>query len=257
MLDQIPQLMDVDCVLSAEPSGVEAINFSSKGYMQFRVTVKTPGAIAGYAHESESAIAIAAKIITELKRLESFEVRFPENLTALYADNEWLELQEAVRGEAHQELMTKVTVDICTIKGGSLYSVVAPDCVFEGAVVYPIGCLSEDLISSMKSIVSRYPEAKLKIEGADEPDYSEPTDEMVAILRDVVVAQGLEEPVPVPDIAISDCRYWRYEGVPSFWYGPYGDGIGGANEWAAVDDVLHCTRVLAQAGALYLLLNQR
>lgn len=255
MFEQIPDQMAADCVLSAEPSGVESVNFSSKGYIQFSVSVATPGAIAGYANESESAILIAAQIITKMEELEDIEVQLPENMAALFANEEWLELQEYVRGEAHEGLMKSVTVDACTIQGGSLYSVVAPDCTFAGAVVYPIGCPSDDLIARMQTIVDEHPEATLAIEAVDEPDYSDPTDEMVAILSDVIVEQGMEAPVAVPDIAISDCRYWRYDGVPGFWYGPYGEGIGGANEYVTVDDVLHTTRVLAEAGAMYLLLN--
>lgn len=255
MFEQIPEQMAADCVLSAEPSGVESINFSSKGYIQFSVSVSTPGAIAGYANESESAILIAAQIITKMEELEDIEVQLPESMAALFANDEWLELQEYVRGEDHADLMTSVTVDACTIKGGSLYSVVAPDCTFAGAVVYPIGCPSEDLIARMQAIVDEYPEATLSIEAVDEPDYSDPTDEMVAILTDVVVDQGMEAPVTATDIAISDCRYWRYHGVPGFWYGPYGGGISTANEFVTVDDVLHTTRVLAEAGAMYLILS--
>ena len=43
--------------------------------------------------------------------------------------------------------------------------------------------------------------------------------------------------------------------MPCYWYGPYGEGIGGANEWVDIEELLHVTRVLAIAGAEYLILN--
>lgn len=71
MFEQIGNEMMADCVLSAEPSGPEAIVFSSKGYMQFSVRVATRGAISGYPNESKSSIHIAADIIRDLFELEN------------------------------------------------------------------------------------------------------------------------------------------------------------------------------------------
>ena len=54
-----PDEMTADCVLAGEPSGVDAISFSSKGYLQADVIVKARGAIAGYGCESRNAIDVA------------------------------------------------------------------------------------------------------------------------------------------------------------------------------------------------------
>ena len=78
----IPKQMKADCVLTGEPSGINAINFSSKGYIQINVKISTRGAIAGYSNESRSAIEIAAELIQDLKKLENFPVKIPNNLQA-------------------------------------------------------------------------------------------------------------------------------------------------------------------------------
>ena len=54
-----PDEMTTDCVLAGVPSGVDAISFSSKGYLQADVIVKARGAIAGYGCESRNAIDVA------------------------------------------------------------------------------------------------------------------------------------------------------------------------------------------------------
>ncbi|OOF70003.1 M20 family metallopeptidase [Rodentibacter caecimuris] len=78
LFNERPEAMSADCVLSAEPSGIDAISYSSKGYISFAVNVKTRGAIAGYSNESENAITVAADIMRDLKFLEMIPVTLPK-----------------------------------------------------------------------------------------------------------------------------------------------------------------------------------
>jgi len=122
--EQIEPDMLADCVLTGEPSGPETISFASKGYIQFTVTVRTRGAIAGYSIENQSAIEIAAAAIRDLKALEKLKVDVPEYITG--------RPEEAA-------VLRRITVDITTIHGGDLISVNAPECSFTAAVVVPVG----------------------------------------------------------------------------------------------------------------------
>lgn len=60
------------------------------------------------------------------------------------------------------------------------------------------------------------------------------------------------KPKLAPDIAISDLRYWRYRGIPGFWYGPNGDNVSAANEYVEIEQVLHLVRTYVLASAQYL-----
>lgn len=105
-------------------------------------------------------------------------------------------------------------MDICTVKGGTLPSVIAPDCKFVAAVVIPAGTDAGFIAAQAQKIVSRYPGTTLVVAGVDLPDFSDPGGEMVGILQDTAESLGLKCPVPTPDIALSDCRYWRSRGDP-------------------------------------------
>lgn len=59
LFEACPDEMTADCVLAGELSGVDAISFSSKGYLQADVIVKARGAITGYGCESRNAIDVA------------------------------------------------------------------------------------------------------------------------------------------------------------------------------------------------------
>lgn len=249
---QVPHKMRADCVLSGEPSGVDAISFASKGYIQLTVKIGTRGAIAGYSNESSNAIEVAASIIHDLKNLGNTKVILPHSVQSLLNDPAYRPRHEAVRGVGHLEQLGRVTVDVCTIKGGVLSCVIAPDCRFTLALVVPWGTDTDSLLNQAKAVIGRYAGAELSIDGVDLPDMSPPDGEMVNILSEVVTDLGQPVPVPVPDIALSDCRYWRQQGIPAYWYGPGGDLCSAANEYVRVDDLLLTVKTHALAACRYL-----
>jgi|SRR5690242_2408840 len=128
------------------------------------------------------------------------------------------------------DIIPAVSVNVGVINGGSSASVIAPDCVFEVTVVMPVGLDPSAVFDSACKIISQYPEAQAHLEGADPADISSPDHEMTAILRQTVTGLHWPEPQVVPDVAISDCRYWRYRGIPAFWYGPDRANVGAANK---------------------------
>ena len=252
LFKKIPEQMKSDCVLTGEPSGVDAISFSSKGYIQITVKVTTRGAISGYSNESKSAVEIAADLIRDLKKLENFQVKIPQDLQEFLNQDGYKESHEKVRGKGHLEQLQRVTVDICTIKGGSLFSVIAADCKFTAAIVIPLGTNVDLLISELKSIAAKYSEAELTIDGVDLPEMSQPHSELANILSDTVVELGKPRPVLTPDIAISDCRYWRYLGIPAYWYGLGGELCSAADEFVTIEDLIHVTKVHTLTALKYL-----
>lgn len=252
MFEQIESEMVADCVLSAEPGGTSAITFSSKGYLQFSVEVATRGAISGYPNASPSAIRIAVDIIRDLDTLEDITIELPASIADRLADPEYREWLDSTYGSSTADLIPVVSVNVGTIEGGSSPSVISPDCVFGVTVVMPVGLDPKSVFNKASEIVSRYPEANIHLEGADAADISDPEHEMTAILQQTVVQLGLPEPQMVPDIAISDLRYWRNRGIPGFWYGPDGTNVSAANESVEVEEVLHLVRTYVVASAEYL-----
>lgn len=252
LFEKIEKNMIADCVLAGEPSGANSISFASKGYIQFTVNVQTRGAIAGYSNESNSAIGIAASIIQDLKRLEEIEVEVPTILSDVLSDPWQKAKYEARRGKSEAALLDKITVDITTIQGGDLLSVIAPECNFTASVVVPVGTDPYLVYQQAEKIIVGYPEAELILEGISVADISDPNHEMVHILQNAVSALGWEKPEPVPDIAISDCRYWRYRCIPAFWYGADGSRCSAANEYVDIEELLHLVRTYTLAALQYL-----
>jgi succinyl-diaminopimelate desuccinylase len=252
MFEQIEREMVADCVLSAEPSGTDAIAFSSKGYLHFSVKVATRGAISGYPNASRSAIRIAMDIIRDLDVLEETTVNLPSSIADRLADPEYRRWLDNTYGEGTVDIIPVVSMNVGTIQGGCSAAVISPNCDFEVTVVMPVGLDPKSVFNKAKEIVDWYPEAQIHLEGADAADISDPEHEMTAILQQTVTGLGWPQPQMVPDIAISDLRYWRYRGIPGFWYGPNGENVSAANESVEIEELLHLVRTYVLASAEYL-----
>lgn len=252
LFNTIPERMNADCVLSGEPSGISAISFASKGFMMLTGKIKTRGAIAGYSDDSKNAIEIAADVIRDLKQLENMSVELPEEINTLLRDDTWLALHRTVRGEKEANLLKKITVDVCTIKGGSLSVVIPSDCCFTVSVVFPQGTDVDLLTKKVNEISDKYDDVLLHIDGVDMPDMSDKNGELPSIIQAAAESIGLKRPVLTPDIAISDCRYWRYKGIPAYWFGPGGEDCSAANENVLIEDLLNTVRIHAITALEYL-----
>ncbi|MCM1532017.1 MAG: M20/M25/M40 family metallo-hydrolase [Ruminococcus flavefaciens] len=253
LFESIPDEMVADAVLTAEPSGVDAVSFASKGYVQFSVRISTPGAIAGYSNDSKSAIRIAADIIRDLDAVGNIEVRLPEVLRAMLDDPEWVSYHTVIRGNGHAEQLAKITTDICTVNGGSLLCVIAPDCEFSAATVIPVGADPYSVYKKVEEIVSRYPEASLYWDGIDSADICSPFTEIAGLIQDTAEELSGRRPVMTPDIAISDCRYWRYRGIPAYWYGPDSFLCSAADEHISLDELFHIAATHALTAVKFLM----
>lgn len=253
LFEQIPEEMAADCVLSAEPSGTEAVSFASKGYMQYSIRIATPGAIAGYSNDSRSAIRIAADIIRDLDELEHIEITLPPLLAEKQTDAEWIKRHTELRGAGHAEQLRRITTDICTVRGGTLLCVIAPDCTFSATTVIPVGTDPYAVFRKIREIVARYPEAELFWDGIDSADISDPDGEAALLLQDAAEELTGRHPVMTPDIAISDCRYWRYKGTPAYWYGPDSWRCSAADESVSVEEIFHVAATHALVAVKFLM----
>lgn len=253
LFKKVSEKMAADCVLSGEPSDVRAISFASKGYIQITVNVRTRGAIAGYSNENQSAIEIATAIVRDLKALENTKIHLPVKLRDFLARPGYAESHEKVRGKGHLEQLSRVTVDACTIKGGGLSSVIAPDCKLTAAIVFPWGTDVEKLLDGLQNIATKYQGAELTVDGVDMPDDSPDDGELPNILSDTVAELGHARPVMTPDIALSDCRYWRQRGIPAYWYGPGGDLCSAGDESVVIEDLILITKVHSIAAIRYIM----
>ena len=252
LLETMPDRVLGDCVINGEPGGVGTIRFGEKGILQFTVQVRTRGAHGPYPNLSKSAIRIAGDIMRDLDVLGEMKPSLPKTVADRLAAPETRAIIETTMGAGTADLMTMLTVNIGTIGGGTKINMIAADCDFEVDIRIPIGIEREAVLTAVRRILDRYPEASMVDIVGGPSNYCDPDHEMVGIMRRNVTGLGRPDPALIPSLGGSDGRFWRERGVPAYIYGPTPSGISAPNESIAIADFLDVVRVHALSALDYL-----
>ena len=109
-------------------------------------------------------------------------------------------------------------------------------------------------LGEIDAILRNYPEVTLEVqEAASNPaSASDPGHPMMAILKRVIAETSGHKPEGIAGIGATDCKFFRYKGVPSFVYGPSPETMSMPDEHVPIDDFMHVLRTHALAAFDYL-----
>ncbi|EED18565.1 acetylornithine deacetylase, putative [Talaromyces stipitatus ATCC 10500] len=247
-------------MLSAEPAGCKTIRFSEKGTLRMTCTVKTKGAHGAYLNLSKGAIRTATSFIAEvIDAVEGMKVEAPQELIDQTAKPEVKRLINETMGQGTSGIILGSTVNVGTIKGGVKVNMIPDTCIFELDIRMPVGLLREQVLGLIQqSVIPKYsPAATIEIdvhEAASNPfSYSSPNHPMVTLLADNAESFTTIRPLAIPSMGATDCKHYRYAGVPAFVYGCSPATMASVNESASISEFLHVTKV--HAGATWDYLN--
>lgn len=228
LIEQDRERWGGDVMLSTEPAGCKTIRFSEKGTLRMTCTLKTKGAHGAYLNLSKGAIRTATGFISEvIEAVEAIQVEVPEELVKHVAKPEVRKLIDKTMGEGTSDIILRPTLNVGTITGGIKVNMIPDTCVFELDIRMPVGLLKEQVLQLIQSIIPKYSPATIDISvhhAASNPfSYSSPSHPMVSLLADnaarLTPNPDRERPLAIPSMGATDCKHYRYAGVPAFVYG--------------------------------------
>jgi len=230
-----------DAVLSGEPSTPYFVRYAEKGPLWIELTVQTPGSHGGYPQISPNAIMVAADVLRDLQRLNEIEIRGSN--AVLRSVEESRERLEELFGPGTVDALTHVTVNAGVIRGGDKINMIAAGCSVEVDIRVPVGVTSDEVLERVDEIVARHQGASYRIINRAESNDCEPDHELVEIIqRNAEAARGIH-PVPSLGLGGTDCRLWRYRGIPAYVYGPTPYAMGAPDEYVLLDDLIATAHV--------------
>jgi succinyl-diaminopimelate desuccinylase len=249
LMQHHPELIG-DCCLNGEPGSPHLVRIGEKGPLWARFTVGGSAGHGGYPIPGSGAIANAARLIVDLERVTRLAPSTPPSLAA--ALEQARGAMERGLGAGAVETVQAVTLNVGTIRGGTKISLRATECVFNADIRLPIGIGKPALMNELQAILARHPETRMEELIYAAPNMSDPEGEMAGIIQDNVEQLRGFRPPPAVSIGGSDARFWRYRGIPAYIYGPTPAGVGGSNEFVAIDEFLHVVRTHALSAIDYL-----
>ncbi|KAK4541544.1 hypothetical protein LTR36_007841 [Oleoguttula mirabilis] len=235
-----------DCMLNAEPGGLDSIRFGEKGTLRMTFRVDTQGGHGAYTHRDEGAIRIAARLIDRLVALEGLR---GEGMDAKLQDYlqrpDVRRVADRIMGSGAADSMLKPTVNIGTIIGGAKVNMIPASCVFEVDVRLPVSLEAETVLGKIDRILSDVPEASYTVQdAATNPAAASSIDHALVdlIQRNAGCVRGTK-PLPICSLGATDCKHFRYHGIPAYSYGASPETMAQKNERVSVQDFLDTVKV--------------
>lgn len=136
---------------------------------------------------------------------------------------ETLAAVDRAMGPGTSTVIARPTVNIGTIRGGLKVNMIPEQCIFEIDVRLPIGLVADQVMAIIDSVIPHYPNATIELkkqEAASNPSsFSSIDHAMVKHLLQNAESVGGSRPAVIPSMGATDCKHYRYAGVPAYVYG--------------------------------------
>lgn len=244
-----------DVAINAEPGGLNTIRFAEKGTLRLTFTVDTgPGAHGAYTHLAKSATRIAAQLISDLAVVEAIVPDLDPELKKYLEREDVREAIDECMGSGAADIAMKCTLNIGTLHGGLKVNMIPGHCVFEADIRMPLGLGADQVMTVIHQVLADYPEAKVDIQAAaSNPAAACAHDHpMVGILARHAQRVTGRKPLAIPSMGATDCKFYRYRGIPAYIFGVPPDTMGAKDESVLIDDFLAVVKTHALAGWDYL-----
>ena len=244
-----------DCCLNGEPSGLNNVRFMEKGTLRVVITVRAPGGHGGYPHLSRNPNKAAAALIAELdKRLHLRPADLPEDVARLLATPEARAVLEAGMGPGAADIVGRMTFNPGVLHGGLKVNQIPHECVLEADIRIPVGIDRDAVLAEVVEVCQAHDAEHQVVEAHSYPgSMADPASEMMRLIQDNAEVATGRRPVPMSSLGGSDSRYWRWEGVPAYLYGPSPVSMGRGDEHVLESDYRAVLQVHLLASYDYLM----
>lgn len=242
LLDNVPEVRG-DVALIGE--GGPWINFAHKGVLFAEFQVNGRAGHGAYGFAATSAIHGMVELLEELRKLEEFPVAVPSDIRERLDDIR--AITDAEYGPGATDALSRMSVNVGTIRGGVKVNVVADVCTAQVDFRLPHGMRVADLLAKIHEAVDAVPGATFRTLWTNEPTASRTDDPWFQVLqRDSREVFGRALPF-VYTHGFTDARFFRLRDIPAAGIAPNGRNVGAPDECIEVESLRAVARFIALA----------
>jgi succinyl-diaminopimelate desuccinylase len=243
------KLIDDDVVVGdgcimGEPTGPSAIGVGDKGDLWLRVKATGTPAHGSSPVLGDSAILRLNEGLKAIASIWNDEPHIPSDVQGVLPFSEELvtrfvsTLAFPERAEDAKRLLTHTSVNVGTIRGGTMINVVPDRAEAEVALCLAPGVSASNAIERTKELLKHSVGIEVEEILVSDPNFTSPNLPFVNILREASSSVMGIDAKPFLSTGTSDAHAFRLRGIPTVWFGP-GDitRIHNYDEYVSVKDL--------------------
>jgi acetylornithine deacetylase/succinyl-diaminopimelate desuccinylase-like protein len=240
LLEHVPHARG-DANICGDVGSPRIVRFGEKGLMWVEVEATGSPAHGAHVHRGINAIDRLREALDRLKELEAIPFQAPAAVTEAISNAKVI--SEALSGAGEADTLSRVTVNIGTIEGGTSPNLVPTQAIARADIRLPVGITTDVLARKLDEWLKPLPGVTWRAIRRFEPSFTEPGHEIIR--RTVAVAAEVLGETPAVNMRVggSDSRWYRQHGVPTVVLGLTPFNMGGPNEYVLVDELLAVAKI--------------
>jgi succinyl-diaminopimelate desuccinylase len=239
-----------DAMISGDVGSPMVVRFGEKGLLWVEIEAEGAPAHGAHVHKGVNAIDRLRDALDVLKQLETLETNEPAMVAA--AIEAAKAISEPLSGAGESAVLRRVTVNIGVIEGGVSPNLVPTRAVAKADIRLPVGLATADIEALLRKRLARLPGVQLRVVQKYEPNFTEPSHEIVRAVVDAAAEILQRTPATNMRVGASDARLYRMFGVPAVVFGPTPYNMGGPDEHVVIDELVNVAKVHALAALRFL-----
>jgi len=230
-----------DANVCGDVGSPRVVRFGEKGLMWVEIEATGTPAHGAHVHRGINAIDRLREALDRLKELEAIPFQAPAAVTEAISNAK--AISEALSGAGEADTLSRVTVNIGTLLGGTSPNLVPTHAIARADIRLPVGITTDVLAHKLDEWLTPLAGVTWRALRRFEPSFTEPSHEIVR--RTVQVATEVlgEKPAVNMRVGGSDSRWYRQHGVPTVVLGLTPFNMGGADEYVLVDELLAVAKI--------------
>lgn len=230
-----------DAMVCGDVGSPSIIRFGEKGLFWIEVSATGKAAHGAHVHKGINAIDRLRAALDAVQRLEDLPVDTPDEIA--HAIKLASAVSEAASGAGESHILQHVTVNIGTISGGVSPNLVPSEAKALGDIRLPVGVSTGLIIDKLNEWLRPMEGITWRVVQRYEPSFTSPDHPIVTLAMDASREIMGVEPVANMRVGASDTRLYRADGIPSVVVGCTPNGMGAADEYVALDELLNVARM--------------
>jgi succinyl-diaminopimelate desuccinylase len=249
LLERFPEASG-DAMISADVGSPKVVRFGEKGLYWVEIEASGSPAHGAHVHKGVNAIDRLCEALARLRGIERLSPDAPAAVVA--AIDAAKPVSELLSGAGESDVLKRVTLNVGTIEGGLSPNLVPSRALARADIRLPVGLTTADIDRFVADNVSVIEGVTVRVLQRYEPNYTDPSHEIVRIVATVAEEVMAEKPVINMRVGASDARHYRYFRIPTVIFGPTPFNMGGPDENVLIEELLAVAKVHALAALDFL-----